>query len=123
MAIVTVKKNDGTVVALPDPNSFSWSLQDIDADGTGRDQTGDTFRDRVAIKRKWTMTWPPLSPEKMSVLLNAVTDVFFEATAPDAMTGEDRTMTCYVGDRTAPMYSCLDGIPLWESLSMNFIER
>lgn len=123
MAIITVKKNDGTVVPLPDPNGYSWSLQDIDADGTGRSQDGETFRDRVAIKRKWTMTWPPLSPEKMSVLLSAVTDVFFEATGPDALTGDNRTMTCYVGDRTAPAYSCINGEPLWESLSMNFIER
>lgn len=86
MAIITVKKNDGTVVALPDPNSFSWSLQDIDADSTGRNQNGDTFRDRVAVKRKWTMT-------------------------------------CYVGDRTAPIYTCYTGEPLWENLSTNFIER
>lgn len=123
MAIVTVKKNDGAVVALPDPSSFSWSLQDIDADGTGRDQDGDAFRDRVATKRKWTMTWPALHPKEMSVLLNAVTDIFFEATGPDAMTGENRTMTCYVGNRTAPMYSCIDGEALWESLSMDFVER
>lgn len=123
MAIITVKKNDGTVVALPDPNSFSWSLQDIDADGTGRNQNGDTFRDRVAVKRKWTMTWSALHPEEMSVLLNAVTDVFFEATGPDALLGGNYTMTCYVGDRTAPIYTCYTGEPLWESLSMNFIER
>ena len=32
-------------------------------------------------------------------------------------------MTAYVGDRTAPMYSLINGVYLWNSLSMNFIER
>lgn len=123
MAIITVKKKDGTVVALPDPKSFSWGLQDVDADGTGRNQNGDAFRDRVARKRKWTMDWPPLSAERCSRILKSVTDTFFTATGPDAEDGTNRTMTCYVGDRTTPMYSCIEGEWLWEGLSMIFVER
>ena len=111
MAILTITKADGTKVALPDPKSYSWGLQDIDADGTGRNQSGDLFRDRVATKRKLTLEWPP------------VTDTFFTVAYPDALTGATREMTAYVGDRTTPMYSLIDGKWLWESLSMNFIER
>lgn len=123
MAIITVKKKDETIVPLPDPKSFSWGLQDVDADGSGRNQNGDAFRDRVARKRKWTMEWPPLTAEQCSTILKAVTDVFFQATGPDAEDGTNRTMTCYVGDRTTPMYSCIDGEWRWESLAMNFVER
>lgn len=123
MAILTITKADGTNVTLPDPKSYSWGLQDIDADGTGRNQSGDLFRDRVATKRKLTLEWPPLTAEKCSTLLNAVTDTFFTVAYPDALTGATREMTAYVGDRTTPMYSLIDGKWLWESLSMNFIER
>ena len=59
----------------------------------------------------------------MSTLLNAVTDTFFAVSYPDALTGETRSMIAYVGDRTAPMYSLINGVYLWNSLSMNFIER
>ncbi len=123
MAILTVKKNDGTVVALPNPSELTWGIDDIDSEDTNRNQLGDLFRDRVTSKRKIECSWPPLSPSKCSTLLNAVKDQFFQITYPDAETGDNRTMTAYVGPRTAPMYSCIEDEPLWEGLSMNFIER
>ena len=66
MAILTITKADGTSVPLPDPAQLSWSIQDIDADGTGRNQNGDLFRDRVAVKRKLTLSWPPMTAADMS---------------------------------------------------------
>ena len=60
----------------------------------------------------------------MAKLLQAVDDVFFSLTYPDAMTGTDRTMMCYVGDRSSPiMRPETDGKWLWGGLSMNFVER
>lgn len=47
MAILTITKADGTIVPLPDPSEMSWSIQDVDADGSGRNQSGELFRDRV----------------------------------------------------------------------------
>ena len=117
MAILTITKADGTNVPLPDPSEYSWGIQDVDADGTGRNQNGDLFRDRVGTKRKLTLSWPPMKSAPMSTLLQAVDEVFFKVKYPDAMTGSERQMTAYVGDRTAPMYSLIDGE------SMNFIER
>mgnify|MGYP007016823685 CR=1 FL=1 len=123
MAILTIKKNDGTVVALPDPSKLTWDKDDIDSEETTRNQLGDLFRDRVASKRKIECSWPPLPPSKCSTLLKAVKDQFFQITYPDAEEGTNRTMTAYVGTRSAPMYSCIDSEPLWEGLNMNFIER
>lgn len=123
MAILTITKKDGTVISLKDPASMTWGLSDIDADSTGRNQSGDLYRDRVATKRKLTLEWPPLSMAECSTLLNAVDDVFFTVSYPDAKSGTQRSMTAYVGDRTSPMYSLINGVWLWESLSMNFIER
>ena len=97
MAILTITKADGTNVPLPDPSEYSWGLQDV--------------------------SWPPMKAAPMSTLLQAVDDVFFDVSYPDAMTGTTRKMTAYVGDRTAPMYSLIDGAYQWNGLSMNFIER
>ena len=123
MAILTVIKANGTVVSLPNPQEMTWSIQDVDADGSGRNRTGTMFRDRVAVKRKLTCSFPPMNSTKMSTLLNAVTDQFFTLRYPDAQTGAYATMTCYVGDRTAPALRLVDGKWLWDNLSMNFIER
>lgn len=123
MAILTITKANGTIVELPDPQQLTWGIQDVDADGTGRNQRGLTFRDRVAIKRKLTCVWPPVDSSKMSILLNAVTDEFFTINYPDALTGGYKSMTAYVGDRSAPAYTLVNGKWLWSSLSMNFVER
>ena len=60
----------------------------------------------------------------MAALLSAVSDPFFKLTYPDALTGNNRTITCYVGDRSAPILRPeADGTWLWGEMSMNFIER
>lgn len=124
MDVLKVTKNAGTVVVLPAPAEIKWSISDLDGDGSGRNQNGDLFRDRVAVKRKIECSWLPMSAAKMAVLLTAVSDPFFKLTYPDALTGKNRTMTCYVGDRSAPILRPeADGTWLWGEMSMNFIER
>lgn len=124
MEVLKVTKKSGSVVSLPAPDELKWNISDLDADGTGRNQNGDMFRDRVAVKRKLECSWRPLGSDEMATLLQAVDEVFFDLTYPDAMTGTDRTMTCYVGDRSSPiMRPETDGKWLWGGLSMNFVER
>ena len=96
MEVLKVTKKSGAVVSLPAPDELKWNISDLDADGTGRNQNGDMFRDRVAVKRKLECSWRPLVSAEMAKLLQAVDDVFFSLTYPDAMTGTDRTMMCYV---------------------------
>lgn len=124
MDVLTVTKASGAVKALPAPAEIKWSISDLDADGTGRNQNGDLFRDRVATKRKLECTWLPQTSENMSSLLQAVEDTFFTLSYPDALTGGTRSMVCYVGDRSTPiMRPDANGTWLWGELSMNFIER
>lgn len=98
---------------------------DVDSeDGAGRNQLGYAFRDRVAIKRKIKCTWAPMFSATISSLLARMGDEFFEFTYPDARTGGLRTMTCYVGDRSAEAYRIYNGSKVqWIGLSANFIER
>jgi hypothetical protein len=123
-AVLTIKRNNGTTVELPTPAEIKWNLSDLDGDSSTRNQNGDLFRDRVAVKRKVECSWLPLNGRDMAALLTAVSDPFFELTYPDALAGANRTMTCYVGDRSAPiMRPNASGEWLWGSVSMNFIER
>lgn len=112
-------------VAIKDPQTYQWDISDLDSeDGTGRNQRGEMFRDRIAVKRKLSCSWGPLNNAEMSTLLNAVKDTYFTVEFPDAMSGGRQTMTAYVGDRSAPMYRH-KGVAnwIWEGLTMNFIER
>lgn len=124
MDVLKVTKNNGAVVTLPTPAELKWSISDLDGDSSGRNQSGDLFRDRVAVKRKIECSWLPMSAANMAALLSAVSAPFFKLTYPDALTGTNRTITCYVGDRSAPvMRPETDGTWLWGEMSMNFIER
>lgn len=104
------------------PSSFQVILSDLDADST-RNLNGELIRDRIGVKRKIEVEWSTLSPAECSAILSAVQDVFFPVTYPDPLSGKMDTRTMYVGDRTAPMLHYWGGVPRWESLKMNFIEK
>jgi hypothetical protein len=111
---------------LPDPKGITWSLQDLDAEeGTGRNQEGKAFRDRVAVKRKLQITFTPMNVTDMSDLLSYIDDEFFSCTYFDAKDGNFRTSTMYVGDRVAPMLikDPIDKTWIWDSLTCSFIEQ
>lgn len=113
-------------VDIKDPQTLAWDLYDLDSeDGSGRNQLGEMFRDRVAVKRKLNCTWAPMTPSELSTLLKAMDSVFFTVRYPDAHDGTYREGTFYVGDRSTPLYMWNEtkGKYLWEGLSANFIEK
>ena len=120
MSILQINK-----LEIADPMTLTWDIYDLDSeDGAGRNQQGEMFRDRVAVKRKLNCTWGPLEPYEMSVLLKSMDNVFFTIRYPDAHDGGYREGTFYVGDRSVPMYMWNNEKQkfLWEGLSANFIE-
>ena len=112
-------KVNGTTIKTP--KRMSVGIYDV-SKSEDRNAQGDILIDRVAVKRKVECEWGALTNAEMSALLSACTAVFFSVTFPDPQTGGNKTMTCYVGDRTAPVYK-YNGTPLWEGLKMNFIEK
>ena len=111
---------NGSPIATP--QKCSVGVHDV-SKTSDRNAQGDTLIDRVAVKRKLEMEWGALSNSAISSILSAVTDVFFTVTYPDPLTGASKTITCYVGDRAAPMLKYTSGTPYWEGLRMNFIEK
>lgn len=115
---------------LPQPahGGFSVAIQDVDSASTGRGADGNMIRDRVGVKAKIFLKFPPLSASEMKALMDAISDVSFSVTYPDPRAGGTNSGTFYVGDRTAPIYRIDEtkatmgqGI-LWENVSFNLIE-
>lgn len=107
------------------PSKLEVQIYDLDSEeGSGRNQNGDMFRDRKAVKRKVVCSFSGLTDSQGSALLNAVSPVFFSLEYPDPKDGR-KTITAYVGDRTAPIYiyDTARQCWIWETLSLNFIEK
>lgn len=108
-------------VDIATPKVFEVSITDLDGE-TNRNGNGEMIRDRIAVKRKISLEWPPLIQSESTTLLNAVSSVFFTVTFPDPQEGMV-TKTMYVGDRTTPAYQFRHGQVKWSGLKMNFIEK
>lgn len=117
------RQMNGVVLPMPAFKGVTFSVQDIDSSETGRNQNGDMIRERITTKLKWQFTFPPLNRKMMAALLNALTGSSFDFTYPDPFlaTGTS-TKKCYVGDRTTPIYSMVDGVPMWQNVSFSIIE-
>ena len=73
MAILQINKMD-----IADPQTLTWDIYDLDSeDGSGRNQLGEMFRDRVAQKRKLNCKWGPMEPSQMAVLLKSISHFHF----------------------------------------------
>jgi hypothetical protein len=107
-------------VDLLTPQKFSVTLSDLDGE-TNRNAKGELVRDRIAVKRKLSLQYQPLTTAQISSVLSKITNVYFQCTFLDPLLGANYTGTFYVGDRTAPLYNTAQG--LWESITMDFIEK
>lgn len=125
MAYLSINGRACDGISLPEPahGGFQVSIQDVDSASTGRGADGNMIRDRVAVKAKINLKFPPLTNAEMSALLSAVSDVSFSVSYPSPVSGGIRSGTFYVGDRTAPIYkTTADGVELWENCAFNLIE-
>lgn len=111
-------------IDLPAPIVLQPGIQDLDSgDGSGRNQAGTMFRDRVAIKRTVHCEWGVLNRTEMAALLQAMSPASFSLTYPDPQTGALNTITAYVGDRTPAMCTAISDTDwTWIGLSADFVE-
>ena len=111
-------------VDLPAPTVLQPGIQDLDSeDGTGRNQSGTMFRDRIAVKRTVHCEWGILTREEMAELLSAMSSPSFSLTYPDPQTGELETITAYVGNRVPAMCSVISDTEwMWTGLAVDIVE-
>lgn len=118
MALILV---DG--VAIKTPSSFSWGLQDVSDSAAGRTQDAVMHKNRIAQKRKLSLSWAFPTQTETAKILAAFNPQYIQVTYPDAMSGRDETRTFYVGDRSAPMKVWTINNKRYETLSFDVIER
>ena len=107
-------------VEMPSPISFTPMMMDITK--AERNSQGKMFIEIIATKYKLDLVWGILTQSEMTMLLNALNPVSFNVTFLDPVTGADKTVACYKGDRTIPIASFVDGTAHWKDFKVNLIE-
>lgn len=114
-------KVDG--VTIKTPSSFKWGKQDISGPNAGRTLDSIMHKNRVAEKRKLTLSWNGLSPEETSAVLRAFEPEYVEISYPDALGGNVQARTFYTGDMEADMYSWTVNKKIYKQIAFSVIER
>lgn len=110
-------------VLVKSPKAFQPELNDIDSEDSYRNARAELNRDRIASdKRKLNCEWGPLTQQEISTILQAIEPEFFPIKYWDPKNGLI-TKTFMAGPKTAPMLIMKDGLPMWEGLKVNFIEK
>ena len=106
------------------PSSFGYTRSDLDVDSY-RDINGNLVRHRIGTKVQLSLTWKAgaMDVQSMSTLLKAMDDVFFQVTYFDIHDGQMRSGTFYASDKTAQMYSYIDGKPVFNEISVTLVEK
>lgn len=116
MAIITING-----ASLPAPSDYSVGIQDLSK--AERNANGTMIIERIATKRKIELGWKVLTQAQLSQLLKMVSPVFFTASFVDPQDGGMRTGTFYAGDRNCGMMDFKNGVPLYQDIKFNLIER
>jgi len=109
-------------VFIPDPSSLQWGLQSVSRSDAGRDQKGKMHVELQTRKRKLELSWSGIGFAEAAEVLQAVNPETFRVTYLDALTNTTQTRTFYVGDRSAPVHSYVEGNQWYTTLSFNIIE-
>lgn len=109
------------VTTLPCPSSYTWDLEDTSAPDAGRTLDGVMHKKRVGQVVAIQLAWRNITDSAVSAILQAFNSEYLNVEYWDAMAGAYNTLTFYVGNRTAPMYSKRLG--LWQNLSFKIIDK
>lgn len=107
-------------VAMPTPSEMTPSIYDI-TDGE-RDSTGTMHIDLIATKYKLECKWTVLTQSNISKILNAINAITFSVSFVDPVTGAEKTMNVYKGDRSTPVLKIVDGENIYKDFKINLIE-
>lgn len=114
---------DGVEIAAY-PAVFRVTILDLDdAESTTRTADGRLNRNRVAVKRQIDMEFNAMPADKISSVLRAMGNVFFDLYYPDPMDGDYATRTFYVGNRPAVIPFERNGVIWWEGLRITLTEQ
>lgn len=107
---------------LPTPKTVIYSQNKLWSANTGRLDSGYFVGDLIGIKKKYEVTFPPLTTAQLSTVRAAINTDFATVTITNAEGGTD-TVTAYFGDLTVESYSWHQGIQYAVNAAVSIIER
>lgn len=107
---------------LPTPKSITYSQNKIWSQNTGRLDNGYFVGDLIAIKKKYEVTFPPLSTSDLATVRAAVSSDFATVKITNAEGGTDE-VSAYFGDLNVESYSWHNNIKYAINASISIIER
>lgn len=110
-------------IELKTPSGFSWGLQDVTDSASGRTQDALMHKNRVAQKRKLSLSWTAPTRQEAADILQLFNPEYINVTYPDTMSGKNETREFYVEDRSSPMKIWTIANKRYESLSFDLMER
>jgi hypothetical protein len=107
---------------LPTPKSVTYTQNKLWSQNTGRLDSGYFVGDLIAIKKKYQVTFPALTPTELETVRAAVNADFATVQITNAEGGTD-TVSAYFGDVTVESYSWHNGINYAINAAVSIIER
>lgn len=109
---------------IPQPFSYSWSIQDVSAPSAGRTEDALMWKETVAKKRKLQLSWKTKSTEDTRKIIKAFSDSeYINVRYFDMLDNAYEWRTFYVGDREADVKIWWTGRHLINTISFDLIER
>ncbi len=114
-------KIDGKTI--PNPWAYTFSVEDLSSENTGRTLDGTMHKDVVAVKDTYACTWKRLDWEDAATLLKAVDgkkEVDFTHADP-RVPNKMVTHKFYIGKRECKARNIKDDNRTWTEINMTFI--
>ena len=109
---------------IPQPFSYSLSIQDVSAPSAGRTEDALMWKETVAKKRKLQLSWKTKSTEDTRKIIKAFSDSeYINVRYFDMLDNAYEWRTFYVGDREADVKIWWTGRHLINTISFDLIER
>lgn len=111
-------------IKIKSPTSFTWGLNEVASEDSGRTLDATMHKDVIGIKRKLECEWVGLTREDTANILQLTkSTVYVSVTYPDSMSGVDETRTFYTNDPVTPVQIWNFNNKRYSKLTLNFIER
>ncbi len=109
---------------MPEPQKLEIHKEKIWSQNTGRVDSGDMTGDLVAIKLTLKIQWGILTPEETERIDKHLSKAFFNCTFLDpSAANAQKTKRMYAGGPTYPVYSYAPGLPAYQGVGVDIIEK
>lgn len=116
MSLITING-----VNVPTPATYDVGVQDVS--NAQRNAQGKMIIERICTKKTITLSWVYLSASDLSTILQAVAPTFYNVTYLDPVTNSNITSSFYCGDRALGLIDFQNGIPRYQNVKFELIER